>query len=488
MESGGGAARAPRLTPSPRAPQACQTYHRLPITPRGLYITQADAGRVLDRLRGWPGVGRVSVVVVTDGERVLGLGDCGAGGMAIAEGKILLYTAVGGVAPGACLPAAIDVGTNNRALLADPAYKGVRSRRAPAAVLDGLVGELIDGLRTVAAEGAAGVGRPFVVQFEDFANHSAFRLLARWRDLAPVFNDDVQGTAAVALAALLSAARSGGAPLAASTVLFYGAGEAGTGIGSLIVEMLMRRAGLPREEAARRCVFMDSKGLITATRADAAALPAHKAAWAHAGLPAATDLVAAIRAVRPTALVGVSGVGGAFSHPVLEAMAAANPRRAPSIFPLSNPTHLSECTFEEALDATRGRCLFACGSPFAPVRGRRASQANNAFIFPPLGHAVLATRATTIPESAFMVAAEALAAQATDAERRDGLLLPPFSRAADVAAAVFAAVAAHLVAVGAGAEPDGLACAAAAARAPGVSPWEWLARSRMVNLPPPSSL
>lgn len=499
-EEGGGVGREARaalgahLVP-PLLLQACQTYHKLPITPRGLYITPADAGLVLEKLRAWPGIAHISVVVATDGERVLGLGDCGAGGMAIAEGKILLYTAVGGVPAPACLPVALDVGTNNGALLADPAYKGLRTRRAPAAVLDGLVGELIEGLRTVASEGGGRGGgngdacsRPFLLQFEDFANHSAFRLLAAWRHRAPVFNDDVQGTASVALAALLAAGRAGGAPLAASTVLFYGAGEAGTGIGSLIVDALVARAGLEREVAKRRCVFMDSKGLITATRPDTPTLPPHKAAWAHAGLPAATDLVAAIQSVRPTALVGVSGVGGAFTRAALEAMAAANPRHAPAIFPLSNPTHLSECTFEEAVDATQGRCLFACGSPFAAVRGRRASQANNAFIFPPLGHAVLATRASTIPESAFLVAAEALAAQATDGEQGEGLLLPPFSRAADVAAAVFAAVAAHLVAVGAGTEPDGLSYAAAASRAPGVTAWEALGRSRMVNLPPPAAL
>ena len=475
---------------------------------------------MLARLKAWPQQG-VSVVVVTDGERVLGLGDLGAGGMGIAEGKILLYTAAGGVPPEACLPVCVDVGTNNQALLDDPEYKvggmeegwdgweggacgvwaratsliapahpppparrptlrqGVRSRRAPPAVLDALVGELCTSMRA---------WRPHVLlQFEDFATQSAFRLLERHANSGLCcFNDDVQGTAAVALAALLAALRvapGSGAGLAGQRVLFYGAGEAGTGIGELVAHALVARHGLSEADARKACFFMDSKGLVCASRTDA--LAAHKRPWAH-DVPFAATLLDAVRALRPTALVGVSAVAGAFDADVLRAMAEINER--PIIMPLSNPTSLAECTFAAALDATAGRAIFACGSPFPAVGGREASQANNAYIFPAVGQAALLTRASRLTPTAFLAAAEALAAQATDAELESGLLFPRFSRIADASAAVAATTAAAIVAAGDGTAPPGVAYAAASPRPPGVSPWEAHVRSVMVNIDPPSRL
>jgi malate dehydrogenase (oxaloacetate-decarboxylating)(NADP+) len=470
---------------TPTVGEACARYHELPLKPRGLYLTLADRGAVLQKLRAWP-VQSIAVVVVTDGERVLGLGDLGAGGLAICEGKILLYTAVGGVPPSSCLPLALDVGTNNERLLADPRYRGVRAKRPDdgGAALDGLVQELCDALRE---------WRPHVLlQFEDFANHAAFRLLARHRQATCCFNDDVQGTASVALAALLAAARAAGGPVLGRPLLFYGAGEAGTGIADLVVAWLVARRGWGEADAARTCVFVDSRGLLCAARPDAAAggLPPHKQRWAHAGLAPATDLASIVASVRPAALIGVSAVGGAFSAPVLAAAAAAAADRGmrPVVMPLSNPTHLAECTLQGALDGTGGAAVVATGSPFPPATcGRAASQANNAYIFPPLGHAALLTRAARLPDSAFMVAAEALAAQASDADLGAGLLFPPFDRAADVAAAVCAAVGAHLVAAGVGTEPAGVAYAASARRAPGVTAWEAHVRTRMVNLQAPVS-
>ena len=475
---------------TPTVGEACARWSALGLKPRGIVLTLADlGGGVARKLAAWPAWPFVRVVIVTDGERVLGLGDLGVGGAAIAEGKILLYTAVGGLPPFQCLPLALDVGTNNEKLLADPAYSGVREKRCGPDQLDALVQEVVEALR---APRAGAPPQHTLLQFEDFANHSAFRLLAAHKASFCCFNDDVEGTAGVALAALLAAARAaGGGAILGSPLLFYGAGEAGTGIADLVAAWLVSRRGMAEADARRTCVFVDSKGVVCAARADAASLPPHKRPWAHAGLQPETDLVKIIQTIRPAALVGVSGVGGAFTHNVLSAAAtvAATAGRRPVIMPLSNPTDLAECTLQQALDATGGAAIVATGSPFPPARGGRvASQANNAYIFPPLGHAALLTKAATLPATAFMVAAEALAAQASDDEITSGLLFPPLDRAADVAAAVAGAVAAHLVAVGVGEAPAALAYAAAGARAPGVSAWEACARARMVNFEPVPTL
>ena len=549
----------------------------------------------------------VDVVVVTDSARILGLGDCGAGGMGISEGKILLYTAVGGVSPKGCVPVCLDVGTNNRKLLADPQYKGIRAPRASAEVrfervvfgerereggreregesgekkgkniskqnsllffsrpiffnnkrqkqvLDSLVGELVGALKELLKrEKSSGVPskqtRTTLLQFEDFASSSAFRLLEKFAPCGlPCFNDDVQGTASVGLAALLAALRLGDSsssssasargkdriegastssfssssssshppprPLSSSLsdhlVLFYGAGEAGVGIGELVAAAIQKRSSLPntktmtREQARRRCVFIDSQGLVTAERASTEKLAHHKLPFAHAGLPKLDDsdaskgggqkdqlLLSAVRALRPTALVGVSTSPGAFSARVLKEMARINQR--PIVMPLSNPTSLAECTFDEAVEATGGGCVFASGSPFGAIEVstaertsptfRRCSQANNAYVFPAVGAAALLTGATALGENAFLAAAEALAAQASTRDARSGLLFPPFSRAADVSAAVAASVAEELVRSGDGSIPPALEYfAKGAAREPGLGAWEAAARSRMVNL------
>lgn len=430
---------------TPTVGQACQEYHTLGIKTRGLYVSLEDRRRILAKLRSWPQQ-HVRVIVVTDGERILGLGDLGANGMGISEGKIELYTAAAGVDPAVCLPVCLDVGTNNRALREHPEYGGLRRPRPTGQEYASFVDEFMAALKE---------WQPHVlIQFEDFGNHNAFTLLERYRGTHCCFNDDIQGTASITLAALLSALHVTGGRLSEQRILFLGAGEAATGIASLIAFCIAQREGIPEQEARTRCHLLDSKGLVCASRTD---LQHHKRPFAHA-TPFCADLLSAVRQLKPTALIGVSAQGGAFTQEVVEAMAALNER--PLIFPLSNPTHLAECTFEQAYSWTSGRVLFASGSPFDPImddsgRQRVAPQANNAYIFPAVGHAAVLTRASCIPEEVFLVAAEELAAMGTAEARALGSLFPPFSAIRDVSARIMAPVAAFLVSRGLGQPPSG---------------------------------
>jgi malate dehydrogenase (oxaloacetate-decarboxylating)(NADP+) len=457
---------------TPTVGEACQRYHELGVPTYGLYLRATQRGGFLAALRALPQQA-VSVVVVTDGERILGLGDLGTGGMGISEGKSLLYTAAAGVPPHAILPVCLDVGTNNACLLADPAYPGLRHPRLQGAQYRAVTDEFVAALRA---------WRPHVVlQFEDFANHTAFELLAAHRGQLAAFNDDVQGTACITLAGLLSALRATGGSLADQRVLFLGAGEAGTGIAELIAIALEARHGLTRAQARTRCLFMDSKGLVCAARRD---LQPHKRPFAHDVPPCAT-LLEAVTRLRPTALVGVSTSPGAFSREILEVMAANNAR--PIVFPLSNPTSKAECTYEEAFDATAGAVLFASGSPFQPLRraGRTyaPAQANNAYAFPAIGHAAVLCGASAITDEVFLLAAEALAGLTTRQELDTGMLFPRFSNIRDVSARLMGAVAADMCAHGLGSEPADFAAATARvpAGAPAAARWEAYARAHMYS-------
>ena len=415
---------------TPTVGLACQRYGHLWQRPRGLFISSMDRGRVLDVLRNWPHAD-IRTIVVTDGERILGLGDLGANGMGIPVGKLSLYTACAGVDPAWSLPVTLDVGTDNAALLADPLYAGLPERRLRGDAYDALVDEFMQAVATL-YPGA-------LVQFEDFGNHNAFRLLARYRDRCCCFNDDIQGTAAVTLAGLYSAMRLvPGGRLANQRLLFLGAGEAGTGIADLVV-LAMESEGLPASEARQRCWFVDSKGLVTAGRND---LAAHKRPYAHEHEPVG-ELISAVRALRPTALIGASGQPQTFTPPVLEAMAALNER--PVIFALSNPTARSECTAEQAYTATGGRAIFASGSPFAPVTWdghvRVPGQANNAYIFPGVALGVVTSRARRVTDAMFLVAARTLAAEVADDDLTQGRIFPPLTRIRTISAAIAAAVA-----------------------------------------------
>jgi malate dehydrogenase (oxaloacetate-decarboxylating)(NADP+) len=415
---------------TPTVGLACQEYGRIFQMPRGLFVGAKDRGRVAKLLANWPHRD-AAIIVVTDGERILGLGDLGANGMGIPVGKLSLYTACAGIPPERCLPVMLDVGTNNEAFLHDPLYIGLKQKRVPREAYDELVEEFV----TEACKAFPGV----LIQFEDFANHNAFRLLAKYRDRICTFNDDIQGTAAVVLSGIVSALRVAGGRLVDQKILFLGAGEAATGIADLIVSA-MTLQGLGRDEARSRCWLVDSRGLVVKQRTG---LGEHKLPYAHNHAPIA-DFASAVKALRPTAIVGVAAVGGTFTAEVLRAMAAINAR--PIVFALSNPTSKAECTAEEAYAGTQGRALFACGSPFDPVtlNGRTfvPRQGNNSYIFPGVGMGVIACGAKRVTDEMFLAAAHALAAQVTQTDLDQGSLYPPLATIRDVSARIAAAVAA----------------------------------------------
>jgi len=368
--------------------------------------------------------------VVTDGERILGLGDLGADGMGIPVGKLALYTACGGLHPSSGLAVTLDVGTENKSLLRDPLYIGLQEPRLRGESYDALVDEFILAVQEVFPRA--------LIQFEDFAGVNAIRLLRKYRNQTCMFNDDIQGTAAVALAGLFSALRIRGGKLKDQKILFLGAGEAGTGIGDLVV-YAMKGDGLNEAEARKRCWFMDSRGLVVKSRHD---LAAHKIPFAHAHEPI-TGLLEAVETLRPTAIIGVSGQSSTFTSQVLTAMARINER--PIVFALSNPTTQSECTAEEAYNCTQGRALFASGSPFGPVtfKGQTfvPAQGNNVYIFPGLGLGITASRSRHVTDDMFLVAARTLAGQVSEKDLAEGRLYPPLTKIRDVSLAVAVAVA-----------------------------------------------
>ena len=417
------------LVYTPTVGLACQRYGQIFQRPRGLFLSIDDRGHLAELLANWPYP--AAIIVVTDGERILGLGDLGANGMGIPVGKLSLYTACAGVDPSLALPVTLDVGTDNPKLLADPYYIGLRRRRARGEEYDRLVDEFID----AAQQRFPGV----VLQFEDFANRNAFRLLQKYRERICCFNDDIQGTAAVALAGLYSALRVKRAALAEQKLLFFGAGEAAIGIANLFVAALIAE-GLDEVAARRKVWLFDSQGLVTAGRGE---LTEHKRVYAQEHAPQ-RELAAAIRELKPTALIGVAAVGGAFNEAVCRAMVQANPR--PIVFALSNPTAQAECTAEEAYRWTDGRALFACGSPFDPVQlGGRSfvpRQGNNSYIFPGVGLGAIACKARQLSDEMFLAAARTLAGMVSDEDLAQGSLYPALARIREVSAKIATAVAA----------------------------------------------
>jgi len=414
---------------TPTVGLACQQFGHIYRRPRGLFISADDRGRISQVMRNWP-YREAAMIVVTDGERILGLGDLGANGMGIPIGKLALYTACAGLHPRRCLPVMLDVGTNNEALLHDPLYLGLRQKRLAGAALDELVEEFVEATQEV----FPGI----VVQFEDFANHNAFRLLGRYRDRICCFNDDIQGTASVTVAGVFSALRVTGKKMSEQTFLCLGAGEAATGISDLLVSAMVAE-GMDVRAARGRCWMVDSKGLVVASRHG---LASHKVPYAHQHAPIA-DFLGAVKALRPTAIIGVGATPGMFTREVIEEMSRLNER--PIVFALSNPTSKSECTAEQAYAWSGGRALFASGSPFDPVTldGKRyvPRQGNNSYVFPGVGLGVVAVRATRVTDEMFMAAARTLAEHVSEADLAQGSLYPPLNRVREVSAHIAAAVA-----------------------------------------------
>ena len=446
-------ARIMPLVYTPLVGAACTSWSALSMPFRGLYVSLAHKGRVREVLRAWPQP-RVRAICVTDGERILGLGDLGANGMGIPVGKLALYTALAGVDPATTLPITIDAGTNNKANLADPDYVGLRQPRESGPAYFELIDEFVSAVAEV-------FGEECLLQWEDFGNSSAFVLLDRYREKLPSFNDDIQGTASVVLGGLLSAAKNveGVPSLEDGVYLFNGAGEAGVGIADLIAFAISHRTGKTVEQARGQIWLVDTKGLITAERlaAEGHGMAHHKQPYAHpAPAPAAGDegavtlsFAANVRRVKPTAIIGVSAQPGTFDEEVVSAMAALNKR--PVVFALSNPTHKAECTAEQALRWTDGTAVFASGSPFDTLTLTLKSgkpltyspgQGNNSYIFPALGLACGAVNMKSFPDNSFYTAAVALA-DCVDKASVDatGCIYPDLKRIREVSAIIATAVA-----------------------------------------------
>ncbi len=413
---------------TPTVGQACQLYGHLFRHARGMFFSALDRGNIARFLENCCRES-VEVIVVTDGERILGLGDLGANGMGIPVGKLALYSACAGIDPARTLPITLDVGTNNQELLDDPLYLGIRRPRLRGAAYDELVEEFIQAV-TARWPGV-------LVQFEDFANINSFRLLEKYRNRICAFNDDIQGTAAVALAGLYSSLRITGGKLTEQRLLFLGAGGAGIGIGKLIVAAMVRE-GLSEPEARKNCWFVDSKGVVVRSRTD---LQDHKLAFAH-DMPAVPGFLEAIRELKPTGIIGVSGRSGSFTKEILEEMARLNQR--PIIFALSNPTSKAECTAEQAYTWTGGKAIFASGSPFDAVEYHGKTlvpgQGNNAYIFPGIGLGVVVAKARHVTDEMFAAAAKALAAEVSEDDLELGRVYPSLARLRDVSVAIAVAV------------------------------------------------
>lgn len=414
---------------TPTVGQACLEYGAIFRRPRGMWISIADRGRVAEVLANWPQQD-VRLIVVTDGERILGLGDLGALGMGIPIGKLSLYTACAGVHPYYCLPITLDVGTNNQELLDDEMYFGLDRPRARGAEYREFIEEFVQAVQARFPSA--------LLQFEDFGNHNAFELLENYRDRICSFNDDIQGTASVALAGLMAASRLQGRPLTEQKLLFFGAGEAATGIGELMVAALQGE-GMSEEAARERCWFFDSKGLIVKSRSG---LPPQKQRFAHDAEPI-TDFLTAVKVLQPTALIGAAGVGGVFTREVVEAVADCNSQ--PVVFSLSNPTSKAECTAEQAYQWSKGRAIFASGSPFQPVtyEGRTMvpGQGNNVYIFPGVGLGILASGSLVVTDEMFLAAARTLAGMVTDEELAQGRVFPALTNIRQVSLKIATAVA-----------------------------------------------
>jgi malic enzyme len=430
---------------TPVVGEACQQFSHIYRHPRGLYISYEQRHRIDAILENHPRP--PAVIVVTDGERILGLGDQGVGGMGIPTGKLSLYTACAGIPPYLTLPIMLDVGTDNQERLNDPLYLGLRHKRIRGREYQDFIDQFVDAVMRVYPDA--------VLQWEDFLKANALTQLARFRDRLCTFNDDIQGTAAVVAAGVYAALRMTGQAMRDQRLVLGGAGASAQGIANLFVSAL-RDAGLSCEEARQRICTVDSRGLVTKARAEmedfkaAYARPVEEVASYACRDPAHITLEETIRNFKPTILVGTSGAAGLFTEAVVRAMAAVNDR--PIVFPLSNPTSKSECTAAEAIGWSDGRAIVATGSPFDPVvhRGQthRIGQGNNAFVFPGVGLGLWVGGVRRVTDAMFLDAAQALAHLVSPADLAQGAVYPALTRIRDCSHAVACAVIRRAVAEG----------------------------------------
>ena len=420
---------------TPTVGEACKEFSHIAREPKGFFITPDDRGDIAAILGNWPHQD-IRVIVVTDGRRILGLGDLGANGMGIPIGKLALYTACAGIDPRSCLPVTLDVGTNNEELLRDSLYLGYpRKRIGGKAYLD-LVEEFVMAVQKRFPEA--------LIQFEDFLTPDAYALLRKYRERVLCFNDDIQGTAAVALAGVYASTRVTGTLFKDLRIMFLGAGSAATGIADLMTTAFVDE-GLSVEEARRRLWFVDLNGLVVKGRKD---LMEHNQPYAHDAKP--QQLLEAIDSIRPHVLIGATGAPGTFTRDVIERMSRANER--PVIFALSNPTSKSECTAEQAYEWSKGKAIFTSGSPFGKVvwNGRefRPGQGNNAYVFPGIGLGAVACLARTLPDEIFLEAARALAELVDKRDLEQGCLYPPLPSIRKISLAIAVRVAKKAYAMG----------------------------------------
>eukprot|EP00615_Pteridomonas_danica_P004383 CAMPEP_0114335658 /NCGR_PEP_ID=MMETSP0101-20121206/5188_1 /TAXON_ID=38822 ORGANISM="Pteridomonas danica, Strain PT" /NCGR_SAMPLE_ID=MMETSP0101 /ASSEMBLY_ACC=CAM_ASM_000211 /LENGTH=467 /DNA_ID=CAMNT_0001467323 /DNA_START=263 /DNA_END=1666 /DNA_ORIENTATION=- len=431
---------------TPTVGQACQHWSEIYTgIPRGIYISSEDKGQITRILEQWPQKDKVKAIVFTDGERILGLGDLGVNGMGIPIGKLALYTACAGISPDACLPIHIDVGTNNEKYLSDPFYIGLKQKRDRSLQYDELIDEFINSAKHV-------FGERVLLQFEDFGNSNAFRLLEKYSKKALCFNDDIQGTASVVLAGLFASSRISGRELKDETFLFLGAGEAGVGIAELLSSAISMESGCSLQEARKHIHLVDSEGLITKSSRggeDMTKLAKHKQPYAHDIYKSAKDLTEAVDVIKPSVLIGVSAQSGAFNKKVLNKLSEHTPL-APVVFALSNPTSKAECTAAQAYEWTHGNCIFASGSPFDPVELHDCSiripgQGNNAYVFPALALAAISVQAKHLTDSDMYVAARALSELVSEERLASGCVYPSLDEIREVSAVVATAVGHNII-------------------------------------------
>ncbi len=417
---------------TPTVGQACKEFAAIFRQPKGIYITAEDRGNVSEILNNWPEED-VRVIVVTDGERILGLGDLGANGMGIPIGKLALYVACAGIQPNQCLPVMIDVGTNNQEMLDDPLYLGLRHKRIQGEEYDALVDEFISSVQVAYPKA--------LIQFEDFLTPNAYRLLNKYRNQVLCFNDDIQGTAGVALAGVYASTKISGVAFRDLRIMFLGAGSAATGIADLIT-YAFQKEGFTEEEARKKLWFVDIDGLVIQSRDD---LLPHNLPYAH-DHPAA-DFISAIKQIKPHMLIGATGFPGTFTQEAVKLMAEINER--PALFALSNPTSRAECTAEQAYNWTQGRAIFTSGSPFEAVRYKeqyfKPGQGNNAYIFPGIGLGAVVSEASRISEDMFLVAAKTLANMVSEKDLSVGAIYPPLHNIRDVSLQIAVAVAEEII-------------------------------------------